>query len=100
MTTTTTLTAQSLELFLAYVEDAPNWGGTPLFNGNVCMNGEKADRGNLTQLKKAGLVQTNTEEGNTWIYFTAAGVALANQHGLDPINGRIAPTTAPGETHG
>ena len=51
-----TITARSLELFLEYAEDAPSWNGNPLVGGNV--GGSKEDRGNLTQLKRAGLVET------------------------------------------
>jgi hypothetical protein len=48
--------------------------------GNV--GGDKAERGNLTQLKVAGLITTDIEEGNTWLFFTDAGKALAAQHGI------------------
>jgi hypothetical protein len=81
------LTKTSLELFLAYVDDAPNWSGTPLVGGNV--GGSREDRGNLTQLKRAGLIRTFVDEGNTWIVFTEAGVKLAAEHNLDPVRGRI-----------
>lgn len=75
------ITAQSLALFLAYARDAGNWSGTPLVGGNV--GGSKEDRGNLTQLKRAGLITTNIEDRNlTWVYFTDAGKALAAEHGV------------------
>lgn len=70
-----TLTQRTQDLFLAYARDAANWSGTPLVGGNV--GGSKEDRGNLTQMKRAGLVTTFEEEGCTWIKFTPAGVALA-----------------------
>jgi hypothetical protein len=70
------ITETSLKVFLAYADDADNWNGTPL----VC--GDKAERGNLTQLKKAGLITTDIEEGHTWLFFTDAGKALAAKHGI------------------
>jgi hypothetical protein len=73
----TNITPRSLELFLAYANDAGNWSGQPLFDGS------KEDRGNLTQLKQAGLLTTFTDEGCLWIDFTEAGVALAAQHGIE-----------------
>ncbi|MFR9773046.1 hypothetical protein [Nocardia sp. SC052] len=76
----TTITDKSLELFLAYARDAGNWSGTPLVGGNV--GGSKEDRGNLTQLKRAGLIETFRESGDTWIEFTDAGKALAQEHGV------------------
>ena len=54
------ITERSKQLFIKYANDAGNWNGTPLVGGNV--GGSKEDRGNLTQLKKAGLVETFTEE--------------------------------------
>jgi len=72
------ITSKSLELFLAYARDAGNWSGTPLVGGNV--GGDVEGRGNLTQLKQAGLIRTQTAEGNTWICFTGAGRALAASH--------------------
>jgi hypothetical protein len=75
-----TITDQSLDLFLAYARDASNWSGTPLVGGNV--GGSKEDRGNLTQLKRAGLIETFRYDGETWISFTDTGKALAQQHGV------------------
>ena len=75
------ITEQSMNLFLAYAQDACNWGGTPLVGGNV--GGSKEDRGNLTQLKVAGLIQTFVDEGCTWIQFTADGKNLAAEKGID-----------------
>lgn len=81
MTTTTTITAESLRVFLAYANDAGNWSGQPLVGGNV--GGGPEERGNLTQLKRAGLIKTFVDEGDTWLYFTTEGVALAAEHGVD-----------------
>lgn len=75
-----TLTEKSLALFLDYAQDAGNWSGTPLVGGNV--GGSKEDRGNLTDLKKAGLIQTFVDERCTWVEFTAAGKAFAGTHNI------------------
>ena len=76
------ITERSLEVFKAYAKDACNWGGTPLVGGNVRWDQEAADRGNLTQLKKAGLIETFTDEGCTWMDFTPEGVAFAASMGI------------------
>lgn len=76
-----TITDRSLEVFLAYAEDADNWGGTPLVGGNV--GGGTEERGNLTQLKRAGLITTATDDGDVFVYFTEAGRALAAEHGIE-----------------
>lgn len=75
------ITPRSLELFLNYARDAGNWGGTPLVGGNV--GGSREDAGNLTQLKKAGLIFTGEDDGAVYIYFTAEGRSLAAQHGVE-----------------
>lgn len=74
------ITEASLKLFLAYAKDAGNWSGSPLVGGNV--GGSKEDRGNLTQLKKAGLITTFVDEGLTWIIFTKDGRFLAHRYGI------------------
>ncbi len=74
------ITAESLAVFLMYANDAQNWTGSPLVGGNV--GGTKEQRGNLTQLKRAKLIETFTSDGLTWIRFTAKGGALAKQHGI------------------
>lgn len=77
------LTPTSLALFLAYAKDAGNWSGQPLIGGNVYNNPNK-DRGNITQLKKAGLIITHRENSYlTFIEFTPAGKALALSHGIE-----------------
>lgn len=75
------LTPRSLELFLAYAEDAGNWGGTPRVGGNL--GGGRKDSGNLTHLKKAGLITTAVDDGDVFIYFTAAGRELAAENGIE-----------------
>jgi len=72
-----TLTAASLELFLALANDAGNWGGTPLVEVTP------AERGNLTQIKRAGLLTTGEDDGCVFAWFTPAGVAFAGQHDVD-----------------
>jgi len=76
------ITETSKNLFLEYAKDAPNWSGTPLVGGNV--GGTKEERGNLTQLKKAGLIVTwKSEDGPwTWLQFTREGVKFAEANGV------------------
>ena len=74
------ITETSKSLFLAYARDAGNWSGQPLVGGNV--GGTKEQRGNLTQLKRAGLITTFRDEGCDWIQFTDAGKAFAAEHGI------------------
>lgn len=74
------ITEKSLEVFLMYAKDAGNWGGNPWIGGNV--GGSKEERGNLTQLKQAGLIRTQQEGGDSFIIFTEEGKALAAQHGV------------------
>lgn len=69
-------------MFLFYAADAGNWGGNPWLDGNRDFTA--ADRGNLTQLKQAGLlVAQDHGEGDVYIVFTDAGKALAAEHGID-----------------
>lgn len=74
------ITEISLQLFIRFAKDAGNWNGTPLLDGNFSIG--SALRGNLTQLKKAGLVATFKDDGCTWVEFPAAGIALAAAHGI------------------
>lgn len=75
------ITEASKNLFEAYAKDAGNWSGTPLVGGNV--GGSKEDRGNLTQLKVAGLITTFRDEGCTWISFTDLGREYATSLGIE-----------------
>ena len=75
------ITEKSRRVFEAYARDAGNWGGNPLVGGNV--GGSKEERGNLTQLKRAGLITTQVDEGNTWISFTPDGIQYAASLGID-----------------
>jgi len=74
------ITEQSHKVFIAYAKDACNWGGTPLVGGNV--GGSTQERGNLTQLKVAGLISTWVDDG-IWINFTDVGKEYAKSHGID-----------------
>jgi len=76
------LTPPSLELFLDYARDAENWEGAPRWCGNVGGQDPRKDNGYLTQMKRAGLITTSSEEGKLRIHFTDAGRALAARHGI------------------
>ena len=71
------LSPGSLELFLGLAEDASNWSGTPLVTVDA------AGKGHLTDLKKRGLLDTFVDEGCSFATFTEAGIALAEEHGVD-----------------
>lgn len=79
------LSEGELELFLAYVDDAGNWGGMPLLGGNVGSENPKS----VEQLEEAGLINVMEDREKIngkpnvahWVTFTEAGVALAAQHG-------------------
>lgn len=77
------MTKESLRVFKMYAEDADNWGGTPLVGGNV--GGTKEERGNLTHLKKLGLITTfiEKEDNTTWIDFTDKGKELVVKLGIN-----------------
>ncbi|OHU57128.1 hypothetical protein BKG82_13150 [Mycobacteroides chelonae] len=80
------ITSGSLDLFLGYAADAGNWSGTPPLGGGG--GGTKEARGNITQLKRAGLIETFIDEGGdggdeTWVRFTTDGRALAALHGIE-----------------
>lgn len=75
------ITDRSKELFMAYAKDAGNWSGTPLVGGNVADT--KEDRGNLTQLKKAGLIRTQADAGDIWMIFTQLGIEYAKELGIE-----------------
>lgn len=74
------LTEQSLALFLAYAKDAGNWSGTPPVDGNVA--GTAQGRGNLTQMKRRGLITTFRYDGGAWVDFTPEGRTLAAAHNI------------------
>lgn len=71
------LTSASVDLFLKLANDADNWNGTPL------LDIDKKERGNLSQLKKQGLLTTFIEEGNNWVFFTKLGVEFATHFDIE-----------------
>jgi hypothetical protein len=66
-----------MTLFLALANDAGNWAGTPMVDIT------KEQRGNLTQLKTANLIETFTDDYATWADFTDAGKELAAENGIE-----------------
>jgi hypothetical protein len=70
------ITSESLNLFLHLARDASDWSGTPMLDIS------KEQRGNLTQLKRAGLLTTFVDEGIAYASFTEAGVKLASTHSI------------------
>lgn len=86
MSQTIELTAASLETFLEYANDAGNWSDNPwVSSGNISPT--KAQRGNLSDLVKKGLIEIHDSEGmgrarDQYLVFTDAGVALAAEHGI------------------
>lgn len=74
------MTKDSLDLFRSLAFDAGNWSGTPCWGANV--GGSKTDRGNLTDLKRKGLLYTVREDGDEWVHFTPEGKALALTFGV------------------
>jgi hypothetical protein len=77
MTNAINLTAESLELFIEIASDADNWNGQPIINIS------KEQRGNLSDLKKKGLLVTFRDEGCDWADFTPEGRSLAQIHGIN-----------------
>ncbi len=61
------LTEKSEKLFRELCHEAPNWNGTPIFDG------DKTDAGNLLDLKKKDLIITNESDNIIWCYFTDKG---------------------------
>ena len=71
-----TLTTATLDLFLALANDAANWNGQPIIDIT------KEQRGNLTQLKRARLLETFRDEGCDFAIFTSEGKAFALSNGI------------------
>lgn len=74
------ITLQSNEVFRRYAEEANDWAGSPMVDGNV------EERGNLTQLKKAGLITTFMSDGIKWLCFTSTGKMYAEELGISTVN--------------
>jgi hypothetical protein len=75
-TAPTNPTPASLALFDALAKDAKNWSGTPLIYLT------SPERGNLTNLKRNGLLVTFNSDGDMFADFTDAGIALAASRGI------------------
>ncbi len=69
------LTTETQNLFISFVEDAPNWSGQPIVDIT------KEQRGNLSDLKRKGLVETFRDDGCDWVIFTPSGISYANELG-------------------
>jgi len=79
---TAELTTASLNTFLAYARDAGNWSDTPLVSdGNITCTKEM--RGNLTDLKRKGLIIIGDDGDGKFVVFTKSGSELAAQHGIE-----------------
>ena len=77
-----TLTDASLETFLEYAWDAPDWSWyPPVSTGNVHCT--KAMRGNLSDLIKKGLIEIEGERGDEYVVFTDSGVEFAIAQGCE-----------------
>ncbi len=76
-----TITPESQRVFEAYARDAVNWNGSPLVGGNV--GGSREERGNLTQLKRAGLITTENNGIDLWVEFTELGREYAAEMGIE-----------------
>ena len=76
------LTEASKALFIELAKDADNWGSMVPTDCNVIVT--SSQRGNLTQLKRQGLITTRVDEG-TWVLFTEAGVAYAAELGIEYV---------------
>ena len=76
------LTTASHETFMLYADDAANWSGNPwVSEGNI--EPTKAQRGNLSDLVKKGLIEIVDFEPGTYIKFTPDGIAYATANGID-----------------
>lgn len=73
------LTPASLDLFIAFAKDAPNWNGMPLID---CLT--KQERGNLTDLVRRDLISVAYEDdGSSFAVFQPKGHALAAELNID-----------------
>ncbi len=67
---TITMTEKTAELLEKLGRAGHNWGGTPMLDLT------KSERGNLTQLKKLGLLTTFRENGAEFVWFYEIGLNL------------------------
>ena len=73
------LTQASKAMFLDFAYWAPHYNGYAMVD--VLTNAEK---GNLTDLKKKGLLQTDESDGIEWVQFTKKGIELLVKYGVSP----------------
>jgi hypothetical protein len=78
------LTPASLALFIAFAEDAGNWNGMPMVNGNVEVS--KQQRGNLSDLVQKGIVRVEDDGGDSFVVFTQQGRECALLFGCEIQN--------------
>ena len=72
------LSQESKALFEEMAQEAQNWNGTPLLPVL-----SRAQKGNLTDLKRKGLVFTEDDgDGFQWVFFTSAGKNVAHELGI------------------
>lgn len=72
------LTPETFSFFRSLVDDAGNWGGDPMIGtGSNIPGNAAAHRGHLTALKKAALVTTYRDQGDTFVSFTPTGREFA-----------------------
>ena len=72
MSAAITITPASLTLLLAFVADSGNWSNNPMVDVS------EAEKGNLTHLKKVGLVATFKDEGIDWLSFKFTNVEVTD----------------------
>ena len=76
------ITEASKEVFREYAKDAGNWSGNPwVSEGNI--QPTKAQRGNLGDLVKKGLIEIHESDKQKYIIFTEAGIKYAETLGID-----------------
>lgn len=71
------MTDDSLDLFIKLAEAAEDWGGTPPINIS------QEQKGNLSDLKNRGLVETFEVSDRIHCRFTEAGAVLAAEYDLE-----------------
>ncbi len=87
------LTKATRETLIMYAEELARWDGTPWVSAGE-IRPTKAQRGNLADLVKKGLIKIidNERKGRTedmWILFTEAGAVVAKGYGIDIPEERI-----------
>ncbi len=82
MQTAPSITEASKALFITFCKDSGNWAGNPMID----ITPEQC--GNLTQLKKSGLLGTFRSDGCDFVSFTSDGIAYAATLGFDGVDCR------------